>query len=111
MFTEAIMWMLISQFDCVCQKNYIVYGKENMIPSTIVKQRDFTEKPKCQSGTDPTDDFKHLECQLPGCWLGSDLKFFEYLYWSFRNHTPKIPEEYVSCNYPSVKPHLLLLQQ
>lgn len=45
MFTEAIMWMLISQFDCVCQKNYIVYGKENMIPFTTVKQRGFTEKP------------------------------------------------------------------
>lgn len=45
MFTGAIMWMLISQFDCVCQKNCIVYGKENMILFTTVKQRGFTEKP------------------------------------------------------------------
>jgi len=43
-------------------KDYIVYRKENMIPFTIVKQRGFNEKPKCQLGTDPAGDFKHLEC-------------------------------------------------
>lgn len=89
------------------KKLYCIYGKENMIPFTTVNQRGFTKKPKCWLSTDPHDDFKHLECQFPGCWLGSDLKIFVYLYWSFRNHTPKTLGEYVSCNYASVKTHLL----
>lgn len=55
-----------------------------------------------QLGANTVSDFKCLECQLLGCWLGSYLRVFEGLHQSLRNHIPKIPEEYLTCDYASV---------